>query len=454
MLGWCWSPFLPSITGSNNSMKIFFSRFGFAAISLSLSFVLLLAGCGGGDSPQDGRSKEGKTVLKFWHFWSEPTQKAALMERVKAFEAENPDLYVELSELSWNDGQTKLQLAFNSGTAPDVLELGSDWVAQFSSAGVLANQKGMAGDNESRFSAEVLAPGQWNGGAYAWPWVVDSRVLYFNKALLASVGADTTKPDTLWSDVLAKAEQIKAKHPDAYGFGANGPDRHRLYKKIVPFFWSNGGQVVGANGTPAMNSPQNIQALEAYLELARTGLIETQKALDQQFVQGKVGFWISGPWLADRIRKDNPGLQFGLQVMPGFAGQRAVSFGGGEYLAINNASKQKDAAKKLVTFLTSAKQALEFCKALPGGMTPADLSVAGDPFLQSEIRKHFTAQMKNARFTPVHPKWLDMEAIIEEEVSQAILGNKEAAQALNDAQYRLTQLATGEATNAAETAGH
>ncbi|MBK8912283.1 MAG: extracellular solute-binding protein [Chlorobi bacterium] len=265
-------------------MKIFFSRFGFAAISLSLSFVLLLAGCGGGDSPQDGRSKEGKTVLKFWHFWSEPTQKAALMERVKAFEAENPDLYVELSELSWNDGQTKLQLAFNSGTAPDVLELGSDWVAQFSSAGVLANQKGMAGDNESRFSAEVLAPGQWNGGAYAWPWVVDSRVLYFNKALLASVGADTTKPDTLWSDVLAKAEQIKAKHPDAYGFGANGPDRHRLYKKIVPFFWSNGGQVVGANGTPAMNSPQNIQALEAYLELARTGLIETQKALDQQFV--------------------------------------------------------------------------------------------------------------------------------------------------------------------------
>ncbi|MCC7437260.1 MAG: sugar ABC transporter substrate-binding protein [Armatimonadetes bacterium] len=428
-------------------------RSGLAALAILLLLALVVAGCGG-DSAGDGRSKEGKTALKFWHFWSEPTQKAALMERIKAFEAENPDTYVELSELSWNDGKAKLQLAFNSSTAPDVLELGSDWVAQFSSAGVLANQKGMAGDNDSRFSAEVLAPGQWNGGTFAWPWVVDSRVLYFNKTLLASVGADTTKPDTLWSDVLAKAEQIKAKHPQAYGFGANGPDQHRLYKKIIPFFWSNGGQVMDANGTPTINSPQNIQALEAYLELARTGLIETQKALDQQFVQGNVGFWISGPWLADRIRKDNPGLRFGLQTMPGFAGHQAVSFGGGEYLAINNASKQKEAAKKLVVFLTSAKQSLEFCKALPGGMTPADLSVAGDPFLQSEVRKHFTAQMKAARFTPVHPKWLDIEAIVEEEVSQAILGNKEAAQALNDAQYRLTQLTTGEAANAAETAGH
>lgn len=430
--------------------------FGLAAsrlVAMLLLFALFVVGCGG-DSAGDGRSKEGKTVLKFWHFWSEPTQKAALMERIKAFEAENPDTYVELSELSWNDGKAKLQLAFNSATAPDVLELGSDWVAQFSSAGVLANQKGMAGDNESRFSPEVLAPGQWNGGIYAWPWVVDSRVLYFNKTLLASVGADTTKTDTLWSDVLAKVEQIKAKYPQQYGFGANGPDQHRLYKKIIPFFWSNGGQVLDAAGVPVVNSPQNIQALEAYLELARTGLVETQKALDQQFVQGNVGFWISGPWLADRIRKDNPGLRFGLQVMPGFVGHPAVSFGGGEYLAINNASKQKEAAKKLVVFLTSAKQSLEFCKTLPGGMTPADLSVGGDPFLQSEVRKHFTLQMKAARFTPVHPKWLDIETIIEEEVSQAILGEKEAAQALNDAQYRLVQLINGEASNAAETAGH
>src|SRR5690606_571058 len=111
---------------------------------------------------------------------------------------------------SWNDGQAKLQLAFNSGTAPDVLELGSDWVAQFSSSGVLADQSKMAGDSIGRFAPEIAAPGRWGNGIYAWPWVVDTRVLFYNKALLASVGADTTTADTLWSDVLTHAEQIRA----------------------------------------------------------------------------------------------------------------------------------------------------------------------------------------------------------------------------------------------------
>jgi len=172
----------------------------------------------------------------------------------------------------------------------------------------------------------------------------------------------------------------------------------------------------------------------------RTGLIETQQHLDQLFMQGKVGFWISGPWLVDKIRKDNPSLAYGVALLPTFPGGRSISFGGGEYLAINNASEQKDRARKLVAFLTSPSQALEFGKALPGGMTPADLADASDPFLQGPTRKVFTEQMRSARMTPVHPRWLDMEEIIESEVSEAMLGNKEPQQALNDAQYRITQL--------------
>lgn len=411
-------------------------------LTISNALFLLIAswavaGCGGEVSD---KTPEGKNVVTFWHFWSEPSQKEALLARIAEFEKENPDTHVELSELSWNDGQAKLQLAFNSGTAPDVLELGSDWVAQFSSSGVLADQSKMAGDSISRFSPEIAAPGRWKDGLYAWPWVVDTRVLFFNKALLASIGADTSRADTLWRDVLDRAEKIRARNPDAYGFGANGPDRHRLYKKIIPFFWSNNGEILDGNGHPNINSPENIAALETYLELMRTGLIETQQHLDQLFMQGKVGYWISGPWLVDKIRKDNPSLAYGVALLPTFPGGRSVSFGGGEYLAINNASTQKERAKKLVTFLTSASQALQFGKALPGGMTPADLSDGSDPFLQGPTRKVFTEQMRSARMTPVHPKWLDMEEIIETEVSEAMLGNKEPEQALNDAQYRITQL--------------
>lgn len=412
-------------------------------LPLILFSLSLISGCGSDEA------EDGKTVIRFWHFWSEPNQKEQLLKRIEEFHKANPDILVKLEELSWDQGEEKLQTAFSAGQAPDVLELGSDWIAKFSSAGALADQSAMAGDSTSRFTPEVLAPGLWEGRVYAWPWIVATRALFVNKSLLAEAGVDTTQDFATWESVLNAAEQVNIRfanaNPGRYGFGANGPDQHRLYKKIVPFFWSNGGEVLNESGAPAVNSPENIEALEMYLALARNGRMETQKNLDPMFIQGSVAFWISGPWLTDRIAKDNPSLDYAVMMMPGFADKRPMSFAGGEYLAISTGSKNKEAAKKLIAFLTSPQQALAFGKELPGVYAPADLSVANDPVLQTGWQSVFTRQLADARMTPVHPKWLEIEEIIEEEVSEALLGRKEAAQALNDAQYRITGLLKGDA---------
>src|SRR3954463_6820858 len=99
---------------------------------LRLSIVICIAGsalsCNRGITPG---------VLRFSHFWSEPAQRAFMDTLLAGFHHEHPDIPVEVSELSWSDGKTKLMVGFNSETAPDILELGSDWVAQFSASGVL-----------------------------------------------------------------------------------------------------------------------------------------------------------------------------------------------------------------------------------------------------------------------------------------------------------------------------
>ena len=100
-------------------------------VLLTAGASLIPTGCGGG-----GTAERDPHVIRFWHFWSEPGQKKALEALVREFE-QTRNVTVELTELSWNDGKMKLQAAFNSGAPPDVIELGSDWVAQFSSSGVL-----------------------------------------------------------------------------------------------------------------------------------------------------------------------------------------------------------------------------------------------------------------------------------------------------------------------------
>lgn len=405
------------------------------SVVLVLVAFLLMASCG--ESAGDRQSN--RTTISFWHFQSEPGQKKALLARIEEFEKEHPDVHVDLQDLTWKQGREKLMAAFSSGTAPDVVELGSDWVAQYSAAGVLENQMAMPGDSISRFAEYLIAPGRWDGGVYAWPWTADTRVLFVNTGLLTASGIDTLSADTIWSDVLSKAERV-LKAPTVYGFGANGSDQHRLYKKILPFFWSNGGDVLDTAGHPVINSRANVAALDAYLDLARAGFVDNQMGLDQMFVAGKVAYWISGPWLVDRIARENPGLLYRVALLPGFPGRHGISFAGGEYLAISRQSTAKSAAKSLITFLTSPAQALAFARDVPGGATPADQSVSGDPFLQSPGRRIFTMQLRNARLTPVHPQWLEIEEIIEFETGAAIMGEKSSQLALDAAQTRILQL--------------
>ncbi len=386
--------------------------------------VLLSAGC--------QREPAGATMpkLRFWHFWAEPVQRQALQQIVHRFE----QLYhckVELTELSWNDGKAKLFAAFNAGTAPDVLELGSDWVAQFSAAGVLADLTDSV--SLGRFLPFTHPPAQWQGRIYAVPWVVDTRVLFVNDSLVRQAGVSPAIPP----DVLAWYAMAEAVNrlPDVYGVGVNGSDPHRLYKKVLPFLWSNGGDILDSLGNPTFDRPENVVALEQYARFAKVGIVETQRKLDDLFIQGKLGFWVSGSWLLDRIPRENPTLSYRLALVPPMPGGQSQSFAGGEYLAIARGSTRKALALALIRYLTQADVALAFCKAVHSAGFPADTATFADPYFATVPgRQVFARQLQYARMTPVHPQWLELERIFEEAVTRVLYGRQTAAEALRQAQ--------------------
>jgi multiple sugar transport system substrate-binding protein len=175
-------------------------------------------------------------------------------------------------------------------------------------------------------------------------------------------------------------------------------------------------------------------------------MMETQKQLDAQFAQGKIGFWISGGWLIDKIRNDNPALNYGIELMPSPSAHKDAhtSFAGGEYLAISASSPNKDFAEAFVRFLCDGANTIEFCKQVTEAGYPADKKYFDDPYFTSNPQRGiFIKQLQYSKLTPVHPKWLDMEKIIEDEVVEAMYGNKTAADALNEAQQNIQALLSG-----------
>ncbi|MCS6999989.1 MAG: extracellular solute-binding protein [Bacteroidota bacterium] len=376
------------------------------------------------------------SVLRVWHFWSAPQHQRVLQALVREFERQ-ANCRVELTPLSWNEGKTKLMAAFNSGTVPDVLELGSDWIAQYSSAGVLAELPGEF-VQPHQWLEWALPPCQWQGRYYAVPWIVDTRVLFVNTALLSQAGVSLPKN---LDDLLAVAIAVH-QHTNASGFAATGADEHRLYKKILPFIWTLGGDILDTNGRCVLYSEPNIRALELYVLLSRNGIIDTQKQLDAAFTRGEVALWQSGSWLIEKIERENPSLPYTVIPLPGVRpSQYGISFAGGEYWAIARSSQQQELARAFIAFMTECSRVVRFCREVPEAGFPARRACAADSTVISHRHKRvFAEQLHAARMTPVHPRWLEIEQALEAAVVDVLYGKATASAALRAAHAKIAEL--------------
>lgn len=368
-------------------------------------------------------------VIKFWHFWSEPYQAKVIDSLVNEFEKQT-NIKVEISQLSWNNGKSKLIAAFNSGTPPDVLELGSDWVAQFSASDVLAEFQQKDINNFTEFSQ---APSFWENKIYALPWIVDTRVMFINMDLVKIYISDSL-PNS-WEEIIKIAKQIQNPKKEIYGMSINGPDKNRLYKKAMTYIWSAGGEWELDN----LLSQNNIYALDLYRKSVNVGIVENQRNIDRMFLQGKIGFHISGAWLLNMIKKENPNLNYKLSLVPGMNNQSGYSFAGGEYMAVSKSSKNKDKAIQFVNWLCNGKNTLEFCKLIPEGGFPADKNYFNDDFFKSNPEKmKFAEQLIHSKMTPVHPKWLEIQDVLEETYERVIYDYSTPEEALKLAKKKMT----------------
>lgn len=383
-----------------------------------------LASCG------EKETSDSKKIT-FWHFWSEPYQRTVVDSLIKVFEKQEK-VKVEVTELSWGDGKVKLLAAFNSNTAPDVIELGSDWVSQFSSAGVLSDISNSV--EMDKFLDFAQVPCRWENGIYALPWIVDTRVLFVNMDLLKANGFEN--PPTTYAEMLEMSKVINKG--DIYGFGINGSDKHRLYKKVLSFIWSEGGSIYDGKNFQ-FDSPQVISGVQKYKDLAQYGIVDTQKELDNYFAKGRLAFWISGSWLLKTVDEFAKVKDMRLVEIPDFS-QKGISFAGGEYLSISKKSENQELALKLVKFLTDGKNSVEFCRSIPEAGFPADKEYYSSDFYDSKYKAVFAKQLKSSKMTPMHPKWLEVEELFEGAVEQVLYNKMTTEQAMKDLQSKMKGL--------------
>ncbi len=370
-------------------------------------------------------SKKAPDEVVFWQF--QPPE--IMSELVSQFEQENPSIRVRMETLTWQSGYEKIVMAVSSGSLPDLLELGSTWFPKFAGEGAIQDVTEATADLYHELVMWDL--GTYQGRRFGIPWLVGSRVLFYNKSLFVKSGLSPDRPPQTWSDMLAAARSLHRPKEGVYGFGMNAGERYVLFKKFMPFAWGNGGTVLAGDlKTSQINSPQNLEALKFYLSLKPYSLLERQDMIDEMFKQGKIGLMVSGGWNLKRIPEDAPDLEYGVALVPKpDAGGTHASFAGAEILVFPKAANLQS-AMKLARFLVSAPHALRIAGDVKS-VQPASKQALVDPYYQEHPMERLLAEQCETSFSPPPtPSWQEIEEVINARLEECLYDKMSPEEAL------------------------
>ena len=182
---------------------------------------------------------------------------------------------------------------------------------------------------------------------------------------------------------------------------------------VAIVFPGQGAQHPGMGRELHAREPAFREAFDFYLSLFDQDLAPRMGQFDvanphQEFERGFFAMWITGPWqMGEFKRRLAPENQdkWATAPMPGPTGpESGFSHAGGSSLVMFNGSRHKDAAWKLVAYLSDPEVQARF-HGMTGNLPPRrspwkDPALANDPYARA-----FRDQLERAVSTPKVPEW-------------------------------------------------
>ncbi|HYN94580.1 MAG TPA: extracellular solute-binding protein [Pilimelia sp.] len=165
------------------------------------------AGCG---SDGDGGSgSDGGNVTIRFDWWGNPDRAAATEAAVKLFQTKNPNIKVETSYAEFNAYFQKLATQIAGGGAPDVLQMDYRFVREYADRGVLAPlNEGPAKVDTANVTEQLLSGGTVNDKLYGIPPTQNTQIFNYDFAAWQKAGAAEPKEGWTWADLSAAAKKV------------------------------------------------------------------------------------------------------------------------------------------------------------------------------------------------------------------------------------------------------
>lgn len=302
--------------------------------------------------------------------WGSPQEGEVWQQIADAFEAEHPDIKVNIEVADWDGYWEKLRVQVAGGTPPDVFAMDAPLYPDWQSRGVLLNLQSYIDADPGVLDGiypVTLEAYRTPEGLYGLPRDFQTIVLFYNKDMFDAGGVDYPTEDWTWDDFREAAAALTIDEdgngtPDQWGAWAEVYDMEPFWGPVV---WSHGGEIVDPEaGETLIDGPQAMEAFEFIRSVwLDDGSMPTEEQLSQYgwdgLLSGIAAMGFSGHWSVPEYSQ--AGLNLGVAPVPsGPAGRTTMVNSAG--FVISADTPNPDAAWAFVKYATSEAGQSELAK--------------------------------------------------------------------------------------------
>lgn len=337
------------------------------AAGAAISMFIPLAACGS-DSADDGTTK-----LTMVESLTTPVRTKILKKLIKEFEADNPDITVDLVSPPTDSADRTIQQMLQSGEGIDVLEVRDITVGGFSKNGWLddltSDVEQWDGWDKLTDNAKKSAQGD-SGKIWYLPYGFYGLSLFYRTDLIKQAGFND--PPKSWDDLLEQASAIQNADKKQYGYafrGGSNSDSNAV--AIIEAYIADNLDTSNAfklkNGKTIFSAPEAKDAMETYLKIFKKASPPSSVSwgypeMVEGFSNGSTAFLLQDPEVISTLAKSTSITEDQWDTAPLLTGPtgKAVQPIAAAGWGIAKSSQHQKAALKLVEYLASEKPATTF----------------------------------------------------------------------------------------------
>ncbi|MBI4212137.1 MAG: extracellular solute-binding protein [Deltaproteobacteria bacterium] len=297
-------------------------------------------------------------------FGEEIAIQSELFRELREFLDLHPDLQIDLEFVRWRDAFYRLSHLRGEEHPPDLVQVGSTWNPFFAHEGVLAElPANVLSKNDVVAAAYNSVTIGEKSDVYGVPWFLDARMLFANSDMLPK---DVNALN--WEEFEAIGKKLSS---EKIPFAVSLSKTWNLLHDLSPWMWSAGADLLSSDVAHSSIAIDYLTRLHA--EKVLHIIDQPQDQLEEQFLQKKIAFVMSGSWLLKKIQW--AGLEKDVVVLfPPSGSSGSHPFIGGSNLALTSYALKhgrQESSLQLMRFMTSSKNAFRYADA--NGVLPAEI---------------------------------------------------------------------------------